>query len=277
MGYPGPSEFAMPTTSTPMPLVTTVRQRDASRGHPTHQIPRLLSEAEIERLDADGFLLIRQAFPSEDLARWRAATDRLAVGRTGDRAGVFLRDLPLHDPVFQEVMRFPLGVSVAQLMLGPNVRVRGVSARVIRPHDDDVGFGWHIHHRLWCDPVPRWFSPPQAIDCLFYLDTTSGGAGRTCVIPGSHRRPDMDLPWNEQSTQVGEVTVSAEAGDCLIMHSNLWHRALPATVAGSRRLLILGYVPSWYRGCPYGDAEGLLRLANGDPAWDRLCGIGGYT
>lgn len=262
-----------------VPTAHSVRLLNASRGSPVYTIPNLLGDTQLNQLAREGWLLLPQALAPATLARWQAAVDRQCVGKASTGAGLFLRDLPVVEPDLREAMALPPAVSAARCLMGPQVRVRGLSARVCLPEDRDAGFGWHIHHRVWCDPVPAWFSPPQAMDALIYLDGTRTGAGRTAVLPGSHREPMRSLPWDDQTPQAGEVVVDADAGDVVLMHSNLWHRALPATTNGQlRRLLILGLIPSWYRGCPYGDAEGLLALATGtDPEWDRLCGVGGYT
>ena len=67
----------------------------------------------------------------------------------------------------------------------------------------------------------------------------------------------------------------------VIIHSNLWHRAL-ATRVGKRRMLILAYTPCWLRESPHGGpspADGLTRdlLADGDAEIRELLGLEGHS
>ena len=67
----------------------------------------------------------------------------------------------------------------------------------------------------------------------------------------------------------------------VIIHSNLWHRAL-VTRSGKRRMLILAYTPCWLRESPHGGpapAEGLTRelLESEDPEIRELLGLEGYS
>jgi ectoine hydroxylase-related dioxygenase (phytanoyl-CoA dioxygenase family) len=72
------------------------------------------------------------------------------------------------------------------------------------------------------------------------------------------------------------------AGSVVILHSNLWHRAMPTIRStGKRRLLLLTYVPTWMRQAPYGvkPEHGLTDrlLENADDETRELLGLGGYT
>ena len=67
----------------------------------------------------------------------------------------------------------------------------------------------------------------------------------------------------------------------VIIHSNLWHRAL-ATQAGRRRMLILAYTPCWLRESPHGGPppdNGLTRrlAVEGDAEIRELLGLEGHS
>ena len=42
------------------------------------------------------------------------------------------------------------------------------------------------------------------------------------------------------------MELRVKAGDAVLIHGNLWHRALP-TLRAERRMLILSYTPAWLR------------------------------
>ena len=71
-----------------------------------------------------------------------------------------------------------------------------------------------------------------------------------------------------------------KAGSVALMHSNVWHRGGP-TLSARRRMLILSYQPTWFRGSPYGiqPEDGLTKklLENADEETKMLLGVGGYT
>jgi hypothetical protein len=61
-------------------------------------------------------------------------------------------------------------------------------------------------------------------------------------------RPEPRIPLGDQSDQTGQVKLYFDPGDAVFIHANLWHRTIPSSLgAGYRRLLLLGYVPSWIR------------------------------
>jgi hypothetical protein len=67
----------------------------------------------------------------------------------------------------------------------------------------------------------------------------------------------------------------------MMVHGNLWHRALP-TVGKKRRMLILSYTPTWLRKSPHGPPQpedGLTKevLEDTDEETRVLLGVGGYS
>ena len=166
-------------------------------------------------------------------------------------------------------------------MMGPLVRLRGLTARVSFAGAETHETPWHQHLRVIPSPLPPWFSQPHAIDCLIYLDELNDDAGALSVVPGSHRWLDREPPQLQYEPMADEKTLRLPAGSMVIIHSNLWHRALP-TMVGNRRMLILSYTPSWLRESPHGGkppADGLTSelLANDDPEIRELLGLEGHS
>ncbi|MDQ3250614.1 MAG: phytanoyl-CoA dioxygenase family protein, partial [Chloroflexota bacterium] len=140
----------------------------------------------------------------------------------------------------------------------------------------------HIHQQVVPNPLPPFFSHPHSLDCLIYLDELNDTNGPLCCLPGTHWRTELDLPTEDFSDKPGQMIVKVPAGSCVIIHSNLWHRALPTRPEGTkRRLVIITYTPTWMRQAPYGvrPADGLTEplRQNGDDEIRELLGVGGYT
>ena len=249
---------------------------------------------ELAALDRDGFLIRESVIEGDWLRALTTALDGLS--ETERRAwqppvadddqparswGIIVRHLLDKDAAFHDLLTFPPALSVARAMMGPLVRLRGLSARVTFAGAEVQDTPWHQHLRVVPNPLPPWFSRPHAIDCLIYLDDLNDSTGALSVVPGSHHWLDREPPRLRYAPVPGERTLRLPAGSMVIIHANLWHRALP-TRAGQRRMLILSYTPCWLRESPHGGpppTDGLTRhlLADGDPEIRELLGLEGHS
>ena len=245
---------------------------------------------ELEAFARSGYLVREGLFEGEALRRLRDALDRLEEREREkrDRAtagkqswGFIPRHLMDKDEVFLELLKFRPLLSIAQAMMGPLVRLRGLSARISYPgHEHPHQTPWHQHLRVISSPRPPWFSQPHCIDCLIYLDDLNDDTGAVAVVPESHTWLDRASPRTYEPVD-GELELRVRAGGGVLIHGNLWHRALP-TLKAKRRMLILSYTPSWLRASPHSGPQpedGLTRrfLEEADFEARMLLGVGGYT
>ena len=210
---------------------------------------------ELRRFERTGYLILEGLFEGEKLQRLRDALDRLEERESKNRDeavskttswGFIPRRLMDKDQVFLDLLKFQPTLSIARAMMGPMVRIRGLSARISYPDAEQTyPTPWHQHLRVISDPLPPWFSRPHCIDCLIYLDDISHESGAIAVVPGSHDWLDQSTPDSYEPVD-GELELHAKAGDVVMIHGNLWHRALP-TLNTKRRVLILSYTPAWMR------------------------------
>lgn len=251
---------------------------------------------EIRSFAEAGYLVRERLFQGELLERLRAALDEVAAAESSPTAsmgmgegmntsrrfgGLFLRHLMDKHPAFLDLLKFPPLLSVARALLGPQVQVRGLSARISYPEQPNQETHWHFHQRLIPDPLPPFFSRPQTIDALIYLDDVNDANGPLCLVPGSHQRINEDLPEDQYGDLPGQITLRVPAGSCVMCHGSLWHRALPNRPDGAvRRLLLLGYGPTWMKASIYGDKpkDGLTAalLKDADEETRELLGVAGY-
>ena len=269
------------------------RLRSPDFGDPQRPVDVHASREEIDGFARDGFLVRERMFRGADLDRLRSALDEVVEAeRRGDGTpagtsrsrqfgGVFLRHLMDKHATFLDLLRFPPLLSVARAVLGPQVHVRGTSARVVYPDQPSQETHWHFHQRLIPDPLPPFFSRPHTIEALVYLDDADDANGPLCVVPGSHQWIDRDLAADQYADMPGQVVLRPPAGSCVFTHGALWHRAMPNRPDGSvRRLLIFGYGPTWMKSSIYGERPArplsTSLLAGADQETRELLGVDGW-
>ncbi|MEE9393237.1 MAG: phytanoyl-CoA dioxygenase family protein [Planctomycetota bacterium] len=211
----------------------------------------MISDTEIsqfvDRFHRDGFLLIEGALTPEQCTALRSEVD-LAMDEypTPGLARWVRSQMFLRGPVFEELLDHPPAFDVAEKLLSfergdkrvlggeqmwEGCQVMNVTSMVSR--GESPGDLWHVDDFLlfprpegipWDDRIPF---PVFIVSALYYLNDLTAEMGPTLVVPGSHKagyRPD---PKAEKPTYEGRgpQTVLARAGDCLLFHSQLWHRA----------------------------------------------------
>jgi ectoine hydroxylase-related dioxygenase (phytanoyl-CoA dioxygenase family) len=262
--------------------------RNHDLADPYRDVEVWASPQELQRFAQDGFLVRDNVLSAEQIRAMKDAVDEVAdadarreVGTSRRFGGHFLRHLLEKHAAFHPLITCEPLVSVARAMLGPQIQMRGLTARICFPHQPNQETHWHFHQRLLPDPVPPFFMRPQSIDCLIYLDDADDKNGPLCVVPGSHHWTDVDLGADDWSDKLGQKTLRVPAGTAVMCHGSLWHRALPTTPQGTvRRLLILGFGACWLRPSIYGEkpehslTEPLLEYA--DEPLRELLGAGGW-
>jgi ectoine hydroxylase-related dioxygenase (phytanoyl-CoA dioxygenase family) len=262
------------------------------KGHepgPGREIEVHASVEELEQLGHEGYLVREELFQGEALGKLQDALDRLEENESArfkenpsqERSwGNIPRHLMDKDSVFLDLLKFQPVLSVARAMMGPLVRLRGLSARISYPGPVRHETPWHQHLRVVSNPLPPWFSRPHGLDALIYLDDLNEKTGAVAIVPQSHNWLDRE-PSGSYERVEGELEVCVKAGGVVMIHSNLWHRGLP-TLGAKRRMLILSFTPTWLRRSPHGGAppeNGLTQavLDGNDEEARILLGKGGYT
>ena len=279
------------TTTAASGHTLTFRLRNHDLADPVRRVDVLATPEEIQNFVRDGYMVRERMIQGEHLQQLGDALDEVAareqeaVGISTSRrfGGLFLRHLMDKHEAFLSLLKFPPTLSIARAVFGPQVQMRGLSARISYPGEPNQETHWHFHQRLIPDPLPPFFSRPQTIDCLIYLDDADDKNGPLCVVPGSHQWIETDLPGNDFSDKPGQVTLRLPAGSCVFSHGALWHRAMPTRPDGTvRRLLLLGYGPTWMKPSIYGvkPENGLTARLLADPDCDEetreLLGVAGY-
>lgn len=248
------------TTETPSrstdPVVIEYRINDNTREEADrrHRVEVSATREELRQLVEQGYLLRRGLFPDSLVRAFGDALDRVSAAEIDDpktellgNNGHYLRNLMDKDPIFTEVLKNRVALSIGRAVLGPQVWF-DIEGRIAFANVPGQKVDWHIHLRVVPDPLPPFFAYPHALHCLLYLDDVDETSGPICLLPGSHRWLHYDVPPGDSTDKPGQVVLPVEAGHCLFMHGNLWHRTLPSgSNCSKRRLLLFGYTPSWIR------------------------------
>jgi hypothetical protein len=152
--------------------------------------------------------------------------------------------------------------------------------RVTYPGAPNQDTHWHWHQRVIPEPLPPLFGHPYVIDNLIYLDDVDELTGGLVVVPGSHRLLHADLPAGDRGEKAGQVVLHLPAGSCVTLTASLWHRGLSTLPGGTvRRLIILGYSPTWMKPIDH-FGDGLTGRLLVDPCTDvetlELLGRAGF-
>jgi len=227
---------------------------DQASGYPTRTVATTASRLDLDRFLGDGFLVQRGLLGSHMAAEMARAVLTLATAEAGRPGSEYLPDQSIYirglldkDTLFHSLLHLEPSLSLARTLLGPQVRME-LEARMNYPGKAGVAVPWHGHLPVIPDPLPPLFCYPHQVHCLIYLDRVTESEGALCILPGSHERPDIQIPLGDNSDQEGQVELFFEPGDAVLIHANAWHRTVPSSAAaGYRRLLLIGYVPSWIR------------------------------
>jgi hypothetical protein len=117
------------------------------------------------------------------------------------------------------------------------------------------------HQDWWCWDHPVSLRPAVAqVAVLCYLSDTTPETGALRVLPGSHRRSvplhatlpeaharadDLSLDDGAFADQPGQVTLSARAGDAVVVDYRLLHGTHRNLSADRRDCVLLSFTPSW--------------------------------
>jgi ectoine hydroxylase-related dioxygenase (phytanoyl-CoA dioxygenase family) len=213
-------------------------------------------QEQLDQLVNEGYLVRPRLIPDAMLARLRDAADRLeaeelpkvkGAARNRSFGGLFVRNIIDRHAVFQVLIDYGPLLSVARAVLGPQVQLHGSVLRIAFAEEPEQHVEWHFHQRVVPRPAPPFFTRPEVLDNLIYLDDLTPDSGPLVVLPKTHRINEA-LPSGDFSEKPGQVVVTCPAGSVVTASAALWHRAMDNKPgSGKRRLVIIGYSPVWMK------------------------------
>jgi hypothetical protein len=226
-----------------------------------------LTQEQMRRYDAQGYLLIKGMFDANEVAKCVCAVDKLLAGGATTIAWhpsftdrphtVRIRDAISRCPDLAYFLDHPRLVGPLVSLLGSSVQILGTEV-FERACLDRALEGWHTDggehlQRIMLAPG----SQSLQIKCqVFLTDVSTPDSGNFLLVPGSHRRAperssscyldDLNEALDHGVLPDGAVTVCASPGDALIFPYSLWHAVGPNR-RRPRRTLIFRYGQLWHR------------------------------
>jgi hypothetical protein len=211
----------------------------------------------VERLQADGYVVLEGVFTGEELSALCADVERVFReyppddrGDPPEQSAPFRYEMLNRSAIVQRAVGNARILEVVEPLLGEDCHVIANTAWRQQPGENDhLGRFWHIDSG---PHVPRdagvpWDSripyPVFAIAAHLYLWDCPIEAGPTGLIPGSHtsgqappleRLADDKLECNGQ----GAIPIVARAGDVALFVSDVWHRRMPPGPGDPGRMFV---------------------------------------
>jgi ectoine hydroxylase-related dioxygenase (phytanoyl-CoA dioxygenase family) len=188
-----------------------------------------LTEAERSALDADGFVVLRDAIAQKEVAALREEFERAVAEAAGTR---HVGGLLSRGATFRAVAFHPRVLAAAWHVLRRDLFLPGMAGR-----DPLPGFGQQSLHTDWTAPARE--GRFDVVTALALLDDYTRENGATRVVPGSHRARSARP---KEVAEAGFVhprqqLVVAPAGSILVFNGHLLHSGTRHASSGPRRTL----------------------------------------
>jgi ectoine hydroxylase-related dioxygenase (phytanoyl-CoA dioxygenase family) len=229
-------------------------------------IPRTISPDLATQYADDGYVIVRDAFTTDEVAELRAEALRICRGELGPVEGMrppgptesddalIRRYLCIHfphklSPLMSRAMEHPAIVDALTRIVGPNIK--SMQSMLFIKSEGKPGQAWHQDEMF----IPT--RDRSLAAAWIALDDATVDNGCLWVLPGSHRSgviyPDRehsderfdcaheayDFPYSEKDA----VPLELPAGSVVIFNGYLLHRSLPNTrERGLRRALVNHYM-----------------------------------
>lgn len=213
---------------------------------PASKSDAALTQERLRALHQDGFVLLPAVLTRTQITDLRQATDALKPMHW-DYSGVIdhYKCVFNRDPFWLPYLDVGGVIELAEAALGDDCHIIGQTAW--RCHPGFIGAPLHLDYLVMELPPslladPAFDLPMQVFTAQFYLDDIDADLSPTRVIPGSHRAGRApaagETQWSGRSAQ----PVLCQAGDVLVLRSEVWHAGSDnRTVDRSRYLLQVHY------------------------------------
>jgi ectoine hydroxylase-related dioxygenase (phytanoyl-CoA dioxygenase family) len=210
--------FPAPEKECPMDMATALRDLGVTAD--------LLTQAEKDQLDRDGFLPLEDVLTLEEVDGFNQRMAELTAAE-GAQAGLEvhqekgadrLADLINKDPMFEVCFSHPRVLAAMRHVLGGEFRLSSLNSRAALP-----GQGHQSLHADFDHPVAP--GAYEVCNSIWLLDDFTPENGATRVVPGSHRRESMpgdEMP-DPAATHPEQIQITGKAGTVVIFNSHLWH------------------------------------------------------
>ncbi len=230
----------------------------------------------IDRLDRDGYSIVRDAFDAQRVAALNADIDRLeAELRITPSSNSFegeattrVYNLLAHGALYEAIPVHPVVLALMVHLLGDGCLVSSLSSITIGPGETAQPI--HADDQVMPLPKPH---PATTANSMWAVTDFTEGNGATRIIPGTHVADHSPIYGQHYRSVAAEMS----AGSILVWHGSLWHGGGANTTNVRRRGIAMNYCAGFIRqqenqqlGIP------LDTLRSFSPQLQDLCGFGTY-
>jgi ectoine hydroxylase-related dioxygenase (phytanoyl-CoA dioxygenase family) len=221
----------------------------------------------VQRIRRDGWCLVEDVITNADAAAIRDAivaaemqqraeweafrTQEVASGRVAAPTGVrFVQGLINVIPRVAVSLTEDRLMLAAEALLGPHLRVSGVSGIVTEPgtarghwHAD-----WPFNRTIAAHVRAPYPDVVMQLSMIVMLTDFAPETGATFFVPGSHREPtnpSYDIGIDLFAPHPGESRAIGRAGSVFFYDSRLWHAVAPNVSAHARVAISARFAPWW--------------------------------
>ena len=236
--------------------------------------PALLSEQQQRLFEENGYLVVPNALPPEQIQPLERACDAIAGALSADNPYVQIREGVVQTPEIRALLaQSPVLPYIVQL-LSPNIQLH--TAAVIYKHPEPENEqtrtrrGWHrdagITEDLGHRNLPR--VGVKAGYCL--TDFPRPRSGFTLFAPGSHLiGAPLPIPKGKPDPE-NAADLTLNAGDAFLFENRVFHTAAPNLSQRVSKAVILGYAYRWLGG----RKEAMRLVQPDDTILEQTGGIG---
>ena len=205
----------------------------------------LISAAEQEQLDEEGYVVIPDVLSIAEIESYRAQLLQLAEAERADGKarehadgkGQHVRWLVNKGQAFEKLVAHHKVAPYFEHLLGKDYTLSTLTSNLIYPGAPDNPF--HVDNALGAMPEPL-PSFPMFVNSLWLLDDFTAENGGPRFVPGSHRwlkkPPTADDP--QALCHPDEVRLSAPKGSVFLFNGAIWH-ATGANVTDRARICLI--------------------------------------
>lgn len=208
---------------------------------------KLSTSERIRHLEIEGYVVLPDLIPPEQLSRIRDEVDRLPTKATD--YSEHQRGCPdvqwTDSPACIDLIALPEMVGFLSTLFGDELICTSCHFALSQPghpgiaiHTDAQPYGSKIFGMQ--------SSSPRLVRVLYYLDDLTPERAPLKVIPHSHLSLHADAnPYNRYLRHPEEVMVTCRAGSAAIINQAVFHANYPNVSEEDRRLLAIAYRPAW--------------------------------
>ena len=208
---------------------------------------RLTTAQRIKHLEIEGYVVLPDLIPPDEVQKIRQELDRLpTVGTDYSENQRGHSDVQWSDsPSCINLIALPAMIEFLATLFGDELICTSCVFALSRP--GHPGIAIHTDAQPYGSAIfGMQSSSPRLVRVLYYLDDLTPERAPLKVIPHSHLSLHADgNPYHRYLRHPEEVMVTCKAGTAAIINQTVFHGNFPNVSQEDRRLLAIAYRPAW--------------------------------